>query len=145
MYMEWSINYQFSLKYYDGRKHVMFVGRLLIECKQFVRYLTTSRIQRELTKMASGSTVIDPWYASLLGLAETFRTSNPPNIRLCIHCLQSIFNFKPPPIIEARTHLQLGNILLAHTKNTDLARTHLETAVSWTTHVCQTRLHSDCQ
>ncbi|XP_033750418.1 MAU2 chromatid cohesion factor homolog [Pecten maximus] len=80
--------------------------------------------------MATGSPVFDPWYASLLGLAETFRTSNPPNIRLCIHCLQSMFNFKPPPKIEARTHLQLGNILLAHTKNTDLARTHLEQA--WT-------------
>ncbi|XP_014777387.1 MAU2 chromatid cohesion factor homolog [Octopus bimaculoides] len=72
----------------------------------------------------------EPWYVSLLGLAETFRTSNPPNIRLCIHCLQSIFNFKPPPRIESRTHLQLGNILLAHTKNIDLAQTHLEKA--WT-------------
>lgn len=71
----------------------------------------------------------DPWYISLLGLAESFRTSNPPNIRLCVHCLQSIFNFKPPPRIEARTHLQLGNILLSHTKNLDLARQHLEKAV----------------
>ncbi|XP_064607711.1 MAU2 chromatid cohesion factor homolog [Liolophura sinensis] len=70
----------------------------------------------------------DPWYISLLGLAESFRTSNPPNIRLCVHCLQSIFNFKPPPRIEARTHLQLGNILLSHTKNLDLARQHLEKA-----------------
>ncbi|CAL1526010.1 unnamed protein product [Lymnaea stagnalis] len=70
-----------------------------------------------------------PWYVALLGLAEYFRTSNPPNIRLCIHCLQSIFNFKPPPHIEARTHLQLGNILLTHAKNTDIARTHLEQAI----------------
>ncbi|XP_059155921.1 MAU2 chromatid cohesion factor homolog [Physella acuta] len=71
-----------------------------------------------------------PWYVSLLGLAEHFRTSNPPNIRLCIHCLQSIFKFNPPPHIEARTHLQLGNILLTHAKNSDIARTHLEQA--WT-------------
>ncbi|KAL5005286.1 hypothetical protein ScPMuIL_018742 [Solemya velum] len=72
----------------------------------------------------------EPWYASLVGLAENFRTSNPPNIRLCIHCLQSIFNFKPSQKIEARTHLQLGQILLTHTKNTDLARSHLEKAWS---------------
>jgi MAternally-affected-uncoordination protein len=70
-----------------------------------------------------------PWYSSLLGLAENFRTSNPPNIRLCVHCLQSIFSFSPPPQIEARTHLQLGNILMTHTKNIDLAKTHLEKAV----------------
>lgn len=56
--------------------------------------------------------------------------SNPPNIRLCIHCLQSIFNINPPPLIVSRTHLQLGNILLAHTKNKELATRHLEQA--WT-------------
>ncbi|KAK7115368.1 MAU2 chromatid cohesion factor homolog isoform X2 [Littorina saxatilis] len=80
--------------------------------------------------MASAPSFDEPWYISLLGLAENFRTSNPPNIRLCIHCLQSIFNFSPPPHIEARTHLQLGNILMTHTKNIDLARSHLEKA--WT-------------
>ena len=79
-------------------------------------------------KMASSE--MEPWYISLLGLSETFRTSNPPNLKLCIHCLQSIFNFNPPPIIESRTHLQLGTILLYHTKNQDLARSHLEKAVS---------------
>lgn len=72
----------------------------------------------------------DAWYLSLLGLAENFRTSSPPNIKLCIQCLQAVFHFKPPPRVEARTHLQLGNILLTHTKNTDLARNHLEQAVS---------------
>ncbi|KAK6189027.1 hypothetical protein SNE40_005079 [Patella caerulea] len=68
------------------------------------------------------------WYSSLIGLAEYFRTSNPPNIRLCIHCLQAILGFQPSPEIEARTHLQLGNILLAHTKNIDTSQTHLEKA-----------------
>lgn len=58
----------------------------------------------------------DAWYLSLLGLAENFRTSSPPNIKLCIQCLQAVFNFKPPPRVEARTHLQLGNILLTHKK-----------------------------
>ncbi|XP_015109825.1 MAU2 chromatid cohesion factor homolog [Diachasma alloeum] len=70
----------------------------------------------------------DAWYLSLLGLAENFRTSNPPNIKSCIQCLQAVFYFKPPARVEARTHLQLGNILLTHTKNTDLARYHLEQA-----------------
>ncbi|KAK7496830.1 hypothetical protein BaRGS_00011810 [Batillaria attramentaria] len=78
--------------------------------------------------MASSQGYDQPWYISLLGLAENFRTSNPPNIRLCIHCLQSIFNFSPPSHIEARTNLQLGNILMTHTKNIDLARSHLEKA-----------------
>lgn len=73
----------------------------------------------------------DAWYLSLLGLAENFRISNPPNIKSCIQCLQAVFNFKPPPRVEARTHLQLGNILLTHTKNIDLARSHLERAVSF--------------
>lgn len=72
----------------------------------------------------------DAWYLSLLGLAENFRTSSPPNIKSCIQCLQAVFHFKPPPRVEARTHLQLGNILLTHTKNIDLARYHLDQAVS---------------
>lgn len=79
-------------------------------------------------KMASTQ---DAWYISLLGLAEHFRTSNPPDIKSCIQCLQAVFNFKPPQRVEARTHLQLGNILLTHTKNIDLARTHLEQSVSF--------------
>lgn len=84
-------------------------------------------LQRNV-KMASSQ---DAWYLSLLGLAENFRTSSPPNFKLCIQCLQAVFNFKPPQRVEARTHLQLGNILLTHTKNIDLARNHLEKAVRW--------------
>ena len=78
--------------------------------------------------MASNHT--ESWYSSLLGIAENFRTSNPPNIKLCIHCLQSIFNFKPPPRIEARTHLQIATVMVNHTKNISLAEKHLEKAVS---------------
>ncbi|CAL8131426.1 unnamed protein product [Orchesella dallaii] len=70
----------------------------------------------------------DAWYLALLGLAEYFRTCSPPNIKCCIQCLQAVFNFKPPQRVEARTHLQLGTILLNHTKNIDLSRTHLEQA-----------------
>ncbi|XP_060570323.1 MAU2 chromatid cohesion factor homolog [Ruditapes philippinarum] len=67
-------------------------------------------------------------YTALLGLAESYRTVS--NIRHCIHCLKSVFNLSPPPSVEARTHLQLGNLLLSHTKNIDLARQHLEKAWS---------------
>lgn len=80
-------------------------------------------------KMASNVEAPDRWYLALLGFAEHFRTSSPPKIRLCVHCLQAVFQFKPPQRIEARTHLQLGSVLYHHTKNSDLARSHLEKAV----------------
>uniref|UniRef100_A0A8C0KI33 MAU2 chromatid cohesion factor homolog n=1 Tax=Canis lupus dingo TaxID=286419 RepID=A0A8C0KI33_CANLU len=72
----------------------------------------------------------ESWYLALLGFAEHFRTSSPPKIRLCVHCLQAVFPFKPPQRIEARTHLQLGSVLYHHTKNSEQARSHLEKAVS---------------
>uniref|UniRef100_A0A8C9U475 MAU2 chromatid cohesion factor homolog n=1 Tax=Scleropages formosus TaxID=113540 RepID=A0A8C9U475_SCLFO len=71
----------------------------------------------------------ESWYLALLGFAEHFRTSSPPKIRLCVHCLQAVFQFKPPQRVEARTHLQLGSVLYHHTKNSELARSHLEKAV----------------
>ncbi|XP_076009515.1 MAU2 chromatid cohesion factor homolog isoform X1 [Genypterus blacodes] len=78
--------------------------------------------------MASNVEAPEPWYLALLGFAEHFRTSSPPKIRLCVHCLQAVFQFKPPQRIEARTHLQLGSVLYNHTKNSELARSHLEKA-----------------
>uniref|UniRef100_A0AAY4ELE8 MAU2 chromatid cohesion factor homolog n=1 Tax=Denticeps clupeoides TaxID=299321 RepID=A0AAY4ELE8_9TELE len=72
----------------------------------------------------------ESWYLALLGFAEHFRTSSPPKIRLCVHCLQAVFQFKPPQRVEARTHLQLGSVLYHHTKNSDLARSHLEKAIA---------------
>ena len=82
--------------------------------------------------MASAVTQQQPeaWYAALLGLAEHFRTSNPPDVKHCVHCLQTVFTFKPTPSIEARTHLQIGTVLSNHTKNIDLALSHLDRAVS---------------
>lgn len=71
----------------------------------------------------------DACYISLLGLAEYFRTANPPNIKKCIQSLQALFTFKPPLKVEARTHLQMGQVLMAYTKNVELARNHLEQAV----------------
>lgn len=79
--------------------------------------------------MASNVEAPERWYLALLGFAEHFRTSSPPKIRLCVHCLQAVFQFKPPQRIEARTHLQLGSVLYHHTKNSELARNHLEQAV----------------
>ena len=97
---------------------------------RFFQQPVRSKREDRLCKMASSQTNPESWYISLLGLSESFRTSNPPNLKLCIHCLQSVLNFQPPPIIESRTHLQLGSILVSHTKNGDLARTHLEKSVS---------------
>lgn len=86
----------------------------------------------KLVSMTSAVTQQQPdaWYAALLGLAEHFRTSNPPDVKQCIHCLQTVFTFKPPPNIEARTHLQIGTVLSNHTKNIDLALSHVDRA--WT-------------
>uniref|UniRef100_A0A3B3SG22 MAU2 chromatid cohesion factor homolog n=1 Tax=Paramormyrops kingsleyae TaxID=1676925 RepID=A0A3B3SG22_9TELE len=81
--------------------------------------------------MASGGEAPESWYLALLGFAEHFRTSSPPKIRLCVHCLQAVFQFKPPQRVEARTHLQLGSVLYHHTKNSELARNHLEKAVGY--------------
>uniref|UniRef100_A0A7N8XPI8 MAU2 chromatid cohesion factor homolog n=1 Tax=Mastacembelus armatus TaxID=205130 RepID=A0A7N8XPI8_9TELE len=78
--------------------------------------------------MAATTEAPEPWYLALLGFAEHFRTSSPPKIRLCVHCLQAVFQFKPPPRVEARTHLQLGSVLYRHTKNSELAQSHLEKA-----------------
>lgn len=72
----------------------------------------------------------DVTYLGLLGLAETFRTSDPPKIRQCIQCLQSVFQFQPSSAIQAETHVQLGRLLHSHTKNIDMARSHVEKAVS---------------
>uniref|UniRef100_A0A336N1N3 MAU2 chromatid cohesion factor homolog n=1 Tax=Culicoides sonorensis TaxID=179676 RepID=A0A336N1N3_CULSO len=68
----------------------------------------------------------DRCYVALLGLAEYFRTSNPPNIRHAIQCLQALFTFQPPLKMEARTHFQLAQILMNYTKNIDMAKGHLE-------------------
>lgn len=71
----------------------------------------------------------DKIYISLLGLAEYFRTTNPPNIKKCIQSLQALFTFMPPTKVVARTHLQMGQVLSVYTQNIDLARYHLEQAV----------------
>nr|AAH95771.1 Zgc:112338 [Danio rerio] len=73
--------------------------------------------------MAAGAEAPDSWYLALLGFAEHFRTSSPPKIRLCVHCLQAVFQFKPPQRVEARTHLQLGSVLYHHTHT----HTHAQT------------------
>ena len=68
------------------------------------------------------------YYCALLGLAETFRTMSPPNIRLCVHCLKSILHYKLPGNLEARTYLHIGKILLIHSKSDDQIKFYLEKA-----------------
>ncbi|CAL4161622.1 unnamed protein product, partial [Meganyctiphanes norvegica] len=70
----------------------------------------------------------DAYYLSLLALAECFRTQDPSNIKACIQCLHAVLTLKPPPKVEARTHLQLANLLTQYTKNTLQARDHLQQA-----------------
>lgn len=85
-------------------------------------------------------------YIALLGLAEHFRTTR--NIRKSIQCLKAVFikcliipklhigffqlfTFSPlSKKVEARTHLQIGQMLFTYTNNIDLARSHMEQA--WT-------------
>ncbi|NXQ31031.1 SCC4 factor, partial [Alaudala cheleensis] len=76
-----------------------------------------------------GAAAGESWYLALLGLAEHFRTSSPPKVRLCVHCLQAVLPRKPPARMEARTHLQLGSVLSHHTRHGDQARGHLEKAI----------------
>ena len=72
----------------------------------------------------------DPVYLALLGSAEYFRTSTPPNYRLSIQCLQAILTIRLPPLIEAKIHLFLGRLYTQHTTNVDMASMHLDKAVS---------------
>lgn len=76
------------------------------------------------------STSQDRCYVALLGLAEHYRVKSPPDIRKAIQCLQALFTFQPPLRMELRTHLQIGQILMNYTKSLDLAKQHLEKAVS---------------
>lgn len=73
----------------------------------------------------------DSYYLSLLALAERFRTEEPANIKACVQCLQAVLTFKPPPKVEARTHLQLGNLFTQYTNNNQHAKSHFEEAVSY--------------
>jgi len=67
----------------------------------------------------------DPAYVALLGLAESFRQVN--NINECVRCLKAIFQLSPTPPVVARTHLQLG-VILIKVQAADQARQHLEQA-----------------
>ena len=68
-------------------------------------------------------------YTALIGLAEHFRSCQPPKIRECIHCLQATLNIGLPPILDAKVRLNIGNILLLQTNNLGHARSHLQQAV----------------
>ena len=71
-------------------------------------------------------------YLTLVSLAEEFRTQKPPDIRNCVQCLTAIINLRVPyPAIAAKTHLQIGSLLLEHSNNLELAKVHLKKAVSF--------------
>ena len=68
-------------------------------------------------------------YTALIGLAEYFRTCQPPKIRECIHCLQASLNIGLPPILDAKVRLNIGKLLLLQTNNLGHARSHLQQTV----------------
>ena len=69
-------------------------------------------------------------YTALIGLAEYFKQEDPPDIKSCIHCLQSILATNPTPQIEVKTYLQLGQLLSKYTNNYEYTKFYLEKAVS---------------
>ena len=74
---------------------------------------------------------VDSCYIALLSMAEGFRTSQPPDMPSTLQCLMAILNL--PGVTQrmmAKTHLQIGNLLLQNSSNFDLAKSHLEKAVS---------------
>lgn len=73
---------------------------------------------------------VDNCYVTLLSLAEGFRTSSPPNIKNAVQCLQAVLNLPVDHYTLAKTHLQLGDLIMRHTSNIDIACRHLEDAVS---------------
>lgn len=74
-------------------------------------------------------------YLTLLGLADSFQKSN--QIRLCIHCLESILLIKPIDIstqlhfqLQIKTRLNLSRFYLRYTsKSNQIINLHLEKAV----------------
>lgn len=74
------------------------------------------------------SSLQDGTYLALMGLAEEFRTMNPPNMRSCVKCLMAIFQLNPIPPVELQVRFHLGTILLTYTNNVDVAQEHLEKA-----------------
>lgn len=75
-------------------------------------------------------------YLTLLGLADSFQQSG--QVRLTIHCLESILTLKPNDIsivtnfhIQLKTRINLCRLYLKHTVNTNqYVNAHLEKSVS---------------
>ena len=74
------------------------------------------------------SSLQDGTYLALMGLAEEFRTMNPPNMRNCVKCLTAIFQLNPMPVVELQVRFHLGTILTTFAGSLDQALDHLEKA-----------------
>lgn len=68
-------------------------------------------------------------YVALLSMAEGFRTSNPPDIKRSVQCLQAILNLPIDHYTMAKTHLQIGQLINKHATNIDIACKHFQDAV----------------
>jgi hypothetical protein len=91
--------------------------------------------QQTISNPTSDLTSSNSIYLALLGLAETFQQSG--QIRLTIHCLESILTLKHQdmPIVtnfhmQLKTRLNLCRLYLKHTTNTNqYVNAHLEKSV----------------
>ena len=66
---------------------------------------------------------------SLLGVAESFLSLRPPDVKAALRCLQAVLVLQPAnPIITAGhiCRLDTGQLLRKETKNQDLAKHNLE-------------------
>lgn len=72
----------------------------------------------------------DNCYVALLSMAEGFRCQAPPDIQSSLQCLMAILNLPTHPRIVAKTHLQIGNLIMQHTLNLDIAHKYIEEAVN---------------
>ena len=96
----------------------------LIQGVTFLAFLFISRFEMSVVRPQTSES--DPRYVALLGLAEQFRTAKPANIRLAIHCLKAVFVAQPPPRVAARTHLQIGKLLLQYGADATDAKDHFD-------------------
>ena len=77
----------------------------------------------------SGLITVENSYVALLSLAEGFRTCSPPDYKSSVQCLLAILNLPVHHQIIAKTHLQLGNLIMFNTTNHETASKHFEQAV----------------
>lgn len=65
---------------------------------------------------------------AMLAMAETFRSLQPPKVKMAIKCVRGALKLKISPPMCANAHLQLGKLLVFYTENYEEAKQNLEIA-----------------